>query len=149
MGISVSASTAVVFLGMFIAAGVLYPAVHNGGEQMLDAREASSDDSLAQTNTEIDLFRADYYPDNDTLFVNATNTGTTTLDLPEVNVLVDNDPQSDQSSYTSAIAGDTGTELWLPGEDAGFQIKGLTSAPDRIKLIVDYGVSEASSVVVK
>jgi flagellar protein FlaF len=151
MGFSVSASTAVVFLGMFIAAGVLYPAVSNGGELVMDARQQSVDSSLAQTNTEIDLFRAVYYTGNETLHVNATNTGTTTLDLTEVNVLVDNVPNSTDASYETAITGNTGTEVWLPGEDARFRSEfGDTSGdPDRVKLVVDHGVSEAIDVEVR
>lgn len=150
MGISVSASTAVVFLGLFVAAGVLYPAVSNGGELLMDAQRQSDDSSLAQTNTEIDLFRAVYFTSNETLHVNATNTGTTTLDLPEVNLLVDGVPNSTNTTYVSAVQGNTGTDLWLSGEQADFRVNYPESGePAQVKIVVDYGVSESISVEVR
>jgi flagellar protein FlaF len=151
MGISHSASAAVIFLGVFIAAGILYPAVANGSEQLADARESEHDRSLAQKNTEIDLFRAVYYTSNDTLHVNATNTGTTTLGLADVNLLVDNAPNSTRSSYVSRIGSDLTTEVWLPGEQADFRVEpgNPSEDPTRVQLVVDHGVSEAISVEVK
>jgi flagellar protein FlaF len=151
MGISHSASAAVIFLGVFMAAGVLLPAVSNGSELLADARETAADRALAEQNTDLDLFRAVYYTSNDTLHVNATNTGTTTLDLPEVNLVVDNAPNSTRSSYASAIAGDTATEVWLPGEDADFRVEpgNPSEDPTRVQLVVDHGVSDAITVEVR
>ncbi|MFB6242670.1 MAG: flagellin [Halobaculum sp.] len=148
MGISVSASTAVVFLGVFIAAGTLYPALANGTEQVTQAREDAADLSLAQKNTEINVTRTVYDNTTKVLEVNVTNTGTTTLDVPEVNLLVDGLPNTTRGSYEASVAGSTTTEVWLPGEqlnvtvDPGF----TTETPARVQVVVDYGVSGAKTV---
>ena len=152
MGISVSASTAVVFLGVFIAAGTLYPAVSNGAEQVTTAQQQQGDRILAQQNTEINVTDTTYNTTTGELRVNVTNTGTTALDVTETNVLVDGEPNSTENDFTTAIAGDTTTEVWLPGEtlnvsvDPGDSGGGTTELPDRIQVVVDYGVSDGRSV---
>lgn len=140
MGISHSASAAVIFLGVFVAAGSLYPAVANGTERVTDAQQAARDDALAEQNTEINVTRAVYDESEDVLEVNVTNTGTTTLDLEAVNLLADGES-----------TGPTGTidrverETWLPGETANFSVT-YSSRKDRVVVVVDYGVSGAKPV---
>jgi flagellar protein FlaF len=152
MGISVSASTAVVFLGVFIAAGTLYPAVSNGVEQVTTAQQQQGDRVLAQQNTDIDVTNATYNTTTGKLRVNVTNTGTTTLDVPETNVLVDGAPNSTENDFTTSIAGDTDTTVWLPGEtlnvsvDPGDAGTSGETPPARIQVVVEYGVSDGRTV---
>lgn len=151
MGISVSASTAVVFLGVFIAAGTLYPAVSNGVEQVTTAQQQQGDRILAQQNTAIDITDATYNITTGELQVNVTNDGTTTLDVTETNLLVDGVPNSTESQYETSIAGDTDTDVWLPGETLNVSISDtrgeiFNTSPDRVQVVVEYGVSDARSV---
>ena len=141
MGLSVSASSAVVFLGMFVAAGVLYPAVANGVERYSDAQSGELDRALAQSNTEVELVNATYDAGTDTLAVTANNTGTTTIDLNETNLLVD----GELASFTVSVNGSSTTGVWLPGETATYEVS-LSSEPGRVQLVVDYGVSVAREV---
>ncbi len=152
MGISVSASTAVVFLGVFIAAGTLYPAVSNGVEQVTTAQQQQGDRILAQQNTAINVTDATYNTTTGELRVNATNDGTTALDLTETNLLVDGAPNSTENDFTTSIAGDTGTTVWLPGEtlnvsvDPGNAGTSGETPPNRVQVVVEYGVSDARPV---
>lgn len=142
MGLSVSASSAVVFLGIFVAAGVLYPAVANGVERYTDARAGEVDRALAQSNTEVELVNATYDNSTNTLTVTANNTGATTIDLNETNLLVD----GALASYDVTVNGSSTTGLWLPGETATYTVD-LSSEPNRVQLVVDYGIRVAREVV--
>ncbi|WP_313692670.1 hypothetical protein [Halorarum halobium] len=143
MGLSVSASTAVVFLGLFIAAGTFYPAVANGAELVTDAQHAANDRALDQQNTDITVTNATYDDAADTLVVNATNDGSTALDVDEVDLLADNAYRSTNVS----VEGDDATGVWLPGETASFEAD-LTPAPNRTTVVVDHGVRVSTTVEV-
>jgi len=146
MGISVSASAGVVFLGVFLAVGIVYPAAANGFEQVSDARHDAADRALAQANTDVTVANATYNTTTGTLVVNATNDGTTTADVSDATLLVDNEiPAS--ADTTVAVEGDAGTDVWLPGETARFEVD-LASAPDRTQVVIDHGVRDASEVEV-
>lgn len=152
MGISVSASTAVVFLGVFIAAGTLYPAVSNGVEQVTTAQQQQGDRILAQQNTAVNVTDATYNTTTGELRVNVTNDGTTALDVTETNLLVDGAPNSTESDFVTSIAGDTSTTVWLPGEtlnvsvDPGPAGGGNAELPARVQIVVEYGVSDGLAV---
>ena len=143
MGLSVSASAGVVFLGAFLAVGIVYPAAANGFEQVTDARHEATDRALEQANTGVNVTNATYNSSSGTLVVNATNDGTTTLDVPDATLLADND----LADPTVTVEGDADTELWVPGETARFEVS-LAEAPDRVQLAVDHGVRDAATVEV-
>ena len=142
MGLSVSASTAVVFLGLFVAAGTFYPAVANGAERLADAQHDVNDRALDRQNTHITVTNAIYNSTTDTLVVNVTNDGSTALELDHVDLLADN-------AYLPAnasVEGDDATDLWLPGETASFEAD-LATTPNRTTVVVDHGVADGASVV--
>ncbi|MFC6786861.1 hypothetical protein ACFQFH_13530 [Halobaculum halobium] len=146
MGLSVSASAGVVFLGVFLAIGIVYPAAANGFEQVTDARHDATDRALEQANTGVDVTNATYDTTTETLVVNATNDGTTTVDVSDATLLVDNEiPASADTTVT--VAGDADTDVWLPGETARFEVD-LGSAPNRTQVVVDHGVRDATGVEV-
>lgn len=143
MGLSVSASAGVVFLGVFLAVGVAYPAVANGFEQVTDARHDAADRALDRANTAVVVHNATYYSGNSTLVVYATNDGTTTLDVSDTTLLADNNV----TDPTVTVAGNDTTDVWVPGETAQFEVS-LTPEPGRAQVVVDHGVRDASTVVV-
>lgn len=143
MGLSVSAATAVVFLGLFIAAGSFYPAVANGAELVSDAQQETNDRALDRQNTDITVTNATYDDGTDTLVLNVTNDGSTALDLDAVDVLADN-------TYLRAnatVEGDATTGVWLPGEWARFEAD-IAPGPDRATVVVDHGVRDGGPVEV-
>ncbi|WP_435063394.1 hypothetical protein [Halobaculum sp. EA56] len=143
MGLSVSASAGVVFLGVFLAVGIVYPAAANGFERVSDARHDAADRALEQANTGVNVTEATYNSTSDTLVVNATNDGTTTLDVGDATLFADND----LANATVTVEGDGSTDVWLPGETARFEVS-LSTAPDRVQVVVDHGVRDASAVEV-
>ncbi|ESP89524.1 fla cluster protein flaF [Candidatus Halobonum tyrrellensis] len=137
MGLSVSVSTAVVCLGLFVAAGVAYPAVANGAERVSEANDAAADRALDRQQTGVAAANATYHAGNDTLVVTARNDGSTTLDVTRTTLLADNE----YVPSTATVAGANDTALWLPGETARFE-SGLSTAPDRVTVVVDHGVRD-------
>jgi len=133
MGFSVSASTAIIFAGLFLAFGILFPAVSNGYEQIRDAQVERDDAQLDLRNTQIEID-----PDqtnSDQLIVN--NTGTTTLTVSEVDLLIDGEYQ-DRESLTTTVDGDDETDLWLPGQS--LNITDFDEG-DRAKVVTEHGIS--------
>ena len=144
MGFSVSASAGVVFLGVFLAVGIAYPAAANGFEQVTDARHDAADRALAQANTGVDVTNATYNTTTGTLVVNATNDGTTTVDVSDATLLVDNEIPA-PADTTVTVEGNADTDVWLPGERVRFEVD-LASAPNRTQVVVDHGVRDAVDV---
>lgn len=143
MGLSVSASTAVVFLGLFVAAGTFSPAIANSAELVTDAQQAANDRALDRQNTDINVTNATYDATNETLVVHATNDGSTALEIDAVDLLANN-------TYLTAnatVSGDAATGVWLPGETARFEAT-LATAPARATVVVDHGVRDWAGVEV-
>lgn len=144
MGLSVSASAGVVFLGVFLAVGIAYPAAANGFEQVTDARHDAADRALDRVNTGVAVTNATYVSGNTTVVVLAENAGTTTLGLNDTTLLVDNEVPA-TADVTASVEGDAATDLWLPGETARFEIV-VGSQPNRTQVVVDHGVRDAGEV---
>jgi flagellar protein FlaF len=128
---------------MFIAMGMLYPAVANGTERVTDARADSADTLLDQQNTAISLANVSYSSGTLTLAVN--NTGTTELTIGATDVLVNNNYTTPS---TTTVGGDTGTDLWLPGEQLTIEVDiSLTAdGTNRVVVVTNHGLSQAGVV---
>jgi flagellar protein FlaF len=144
MGFSVSGSAAIVFAGMFIAFGMLQPAVSNGLEEVSDARAESGDRLLDQQNTAIEIVNATYDgAGNVTVLVD--NTGTTAISVRDADFVLDN---SYESPASTRVDGNRETTAWLPGETlrANLTVGGDTPVGDRLVVAVDHGVSATTEV---
>jgi hypothetical protein len=91
--------------------------VSNGLEEVSDARSESSDRLLDQQNTDIRIVDATYHDQDTNVTISATNDGTTALSVTDTGFLLDNTYRTVGRSATQ-VEGDTGTDAWLPGEDA-------------------------------
>lgn len=143
MGISVSASTAIILAGAFIAFGALAPVVSNGFDRVSSASDAVHDRALERQNTGVELANATY--SNGTLTVEANNTGSTSLSVSETVLLADNEFVSLTGNDT-AVDGESATGLWLPGETLTITV--AVDQPIRIALTSEYGVQVSDDVVV-
>jgi len=131
MGFSVSVSTAIIFAGLFLAAGILYPAMDNGMERVLDAEDDRDQAQLDLRNTAINITDAENGE------ITVKNTGTTSLKISEVDVIVDGEYQDRAEPENS--------DLWLPGEEitigdgTGNDINVVSGS--RVKVITEHGIS--------
>jgi flagellar protein FlaF len=144
MGFSVSGATAVVFVGLLVSAGTLYPVVDRFAERRSDAVAARDERALTRQNTAVAVDNATYDPGAGELTVAVTNTGASALAVPAVDLLVDG-AYATPSSTT--VAGDAGTEVWLPGET--LTVRATTAdSPNRVKVVTGPGVAATAAVEV-
>ena len=139
MGFSVSASTAIIFAGLFLAVGILYPATSNGFEQVQDAQLDRDDAQVELRNTQIEIQRAS------TSEITVTNNGTTSLTVSELDLLVDGVYQ-ERTTYETTVDGDGETDLWLPGEELTLDNFDGFSVDERAKVVTEHGISVATEV---
>ncbi|WP_253738808.1 flagellin [Halohasta salina] len=134
MGFSVSASTAIIFAGLFLAAGTLYPAVSNAHERVTDAEIDRTDARLDMRNTEINITAVD----TGTPSIGVRNEGSTSLDADEIDLVVDGEYQP-RSDYDVSDGG-----VWFPGET--ITIDNFPTPTDSVKIVTDHGISESEVV---
>jgi flagellar protein FlaF len=135
MGFSVSASTAIVFAGLFLVAGIIYPAISNGYEQVLDADVDRDDAQLDMRNSEITIDTVNA----DSITVN--NTGSTSLTVSNVDLVIDGEYQQ-RGTYDTTVGTDSTTDLWLPGESLTLDnFDGTVEIDSRVKVVTDHGLS--------
>lgn len=152
MGFSISGSFAIVAFATFLAAGVLVPTAVNTVDDINRAQQTVDDNRLFQQNTEIEITRAEWTEHpvfDDRIIVEVENTGSTTLNINETDVLVDNTYFAREDFSSESVDGNEETELWRPGETYEFEIlRGLLDEipPQRVKIITEFGVSDSENV---
>ena len=136
MGFSVSASTAIIFAGVFLAIGVLYPAVSNGYERVTDAEIDRDDAHLDMRNTDINITNV---TDSQ---IKVRNEGSTSLDADKVDLVI-NGVYQPRDDFNPEVDGDTSTSLWLPGETLAIYENASVSwsSNDQLRLVTDHGIS--------
>ena len=134
MGFSVSASTAIIFAGLFLAVGTLYPAVSNAHERVTDAEIERTDARLDMRNTDINITVVD----TTTPSIGVRNEGSTSLNASEIDIIVDGEYQT-RGVYSPSEEG-----LWVPGETITFT--GSGTIDDRVKVVTDHGISDMEVV---
>lgn len=143
MGFSVSGSTAIIFLAMFISFGMIYSAAYNGFERINDARTDHSENVLDQQNTALNITTVNYSAGYLNITVN--NTGSTTLDVNDTDVLVDGVYPSSGAIVARDVNGVSDTELWLPGETLHYRIN-VSTGPTRVKVVTGPGLADTEAV---
>jgi len=144
MGFSVSGAAVIVFAGLFIAFSMFYGASWNSFERVDRATESQNDQRLAEDNTAVDIKLVEHRDGH--LIVLINNTGSTSLGVGSTDLLIDNQYESGWESGAT-VNGDAGTDLWLPGEQLNITVERST-APDRVKVVTEYGVEAIETEVV-
>jgi len=148
MGFSVSAATAVIFAGLFLALGIFYPAMVNSYERVQAADADQADRALEQANTDIQL---DDATGGGQLTATLTNTGSTSLTVSETDVLVDGSyiQRSELDTTVTNVDGtdDSATDLWLPGETLEITYNpGEPFNGNRVRVVTEHGVAVSGAI---
>ncbi|OYR48251.1 flagellin [Halorubrum sp. Ea8] len=155
MGVSVSASTAIIVAGLFFAFTAFYPVAANGFDRVTDAQQGIQERSLERQNTEFAVTNATYDDGAGELVVNATNDGSVGLVASDATLVVGNEyVDVGGPNATTTVDGDGDTELWLGGETLTVTVDTTTvdtaittgSDPTRVVLVVESGVRDAAEV---
>lgn len=146
MGFSTSGATAIVFVGMLVAAGIAYPVLQTAHDERLSAIDDRDDRTLDIRNSDITLEGTSY--DDPELTVNVTNTGSTTLSISETDLLVDG-VYVPTSEWNVSIDGTAAPdrELWQPGETLSITVE-PDESPERVKIVTEHGIAETAMVEV-
>ncbi len=144
MGFSTSGATMILFLGVLVSAGILVPAAEYAYEDVSDARDGRSERLLDRRNSAVSVSNVTYDSTNETLNVSVNNTGSVTLGVNETDLLVNG---TLRTNYGTTVAGTGDRALWLPGETLTFTVSGVSSQPDRVKVVSETGVATVSSNV--
>lgn len=143
MGFGVSGSTAIIFLGLFVATGTLFTTASTTFEQVDEAQDHRHEALLDRSNTEIVVTNALYNTTTGTVNLTVSNEGATTLSVNGTTVLVDNQYQSTASAL---VEGNAETDLWEPGEDLTLVIS--MAEPSRVKVVTERGVADTRDFTV-
>ncbi|MFT4931306.1 MAG: flagellar protein FlaF [Natronomonas sp.] len=144
MGFSVSGATAVIFVGLLISTATLYPAVDRYAERRSEAITARNDRLLTRQNTAIEMVNATYNASTNRLTVSVQNTGSSTLAVSEIDLLVDGEYVL-LSKADTTVGDDSATGLWAPGETLTITTTD-PSAPNRIKIVTGPGIAVTATV---
>jgi len=146
VGFSVSASAAIIFVGLLVSVGIVYPAVANGGERVEAARDAQFDDTRLLQNTAVNVTNATYDAGTDTLTVSVANAGTTALSVSDTDLVADNEYLYPWDGHD--VAGDSETDVWAPGETltVTYQYDSDRPAPSAVVVVADPGVADREVV---
>ncbi|WP_224333877.1 hypothetical protein [Haloprofundus halobius] len=144
MGFSTSAAATIIFIGVLLSFGFLYPVVEETAEAHTEAFDDRDDRSLAQRNTDISLENSTYNESAQTLSVNVTNTGTTTLRVDETDLLLDGVIETDSETTVDGVSD---RALWLPGETLTVVVDDVSEAPDRVHVVTGPGVRVSTTDV--
>ena len=153
MGVSVSASTAIIVAGLFFAFTTFYPVAANGIERVSDAQHGVNERALERQNTDFTVTNATYDTTTGNLTVNASNEGSIGLVADDATLVVGNEyvdvggPNAD-----TTVDGDADTALWLGDEtlsvtvDEGDLETDVVGGETRVVLVVESGVRDAATV---
>lgn len=151
MGVSVSASTAIIVAGLFFAFTAFYPVAANSFDRVTDAQHGIQERALERENTDFTATNATY--DGTTLTVNATNEGSVGLVVSDTTLVVDNE-YVDLAEYAAGttVDGDVDTDLWLGDEQLTVTVDetdlktDVVAGETRVTLVVESGVRDAATV---
>ncbi|TKX75424.1 flagellin [Halorubrum sp. GN11_10-6_MGM] len=152
MGVSVSASTAIIVAGLFFAFTTFYPVAANGLDRVSDAQHGVNERALERQNTDFSVTNATYDTATSTLTVNATNEGSIGLVAADATLVVGNEyVDVGGANASTTVDGDADTALWLGDETLTIEVaQGDTTTTigegTRVVLVVESGVRDAATV---
>jgi len=145
-GFSTSGATAIIFVGVLVAAGIAYPVFHSAQEERRTAIQDRDDRTLSMRNTAIAVDSWSYNESGDNDFtMSVNNTGSTTLGRRDGSAGQRRLP--DAGLVCHEHRGSAERELWQPGETLHVTVANRTPEPDRVKLVTEHGIAETVTEV--
>lgn len=123
MGLSVSAATAIIFIAVVLVFGALLGAWDKGQDYLLDSQREIESRHADLLNTRVSIANVDQGQNTITII----NDGSVTLDVTDVDLLIDGVLSNDKISDWT-VGGVSNTFIWMPTEELvltlSFDIKG-------------------------
>ncbi|MFP3871892.1 MAG: hypothetical protein ACOC55_03275 [Candidatus Natronoplasma sp.] len=139
MGLSVSASAAIVLVGVVLIFGTLYPAIERAQEIEEEARNDWLEWKDQKQRAEMTISDVNYLGAENILNISLNNTGDTVLDINELEVLLDGVYCTDK--VTSKIIDDQieNTDLWNPGQKLVLSLEDVEEETNRVLVVSEFG----------
>lgn len=128
-----SIGTLIIFIGIVLAIGLLFPAVSSFTESVSDSIDSQIDTNREIKNTQIGINATS---ESNDIIIDVNNTGTTSIFIEDVTVLLDGEV-SEPDSFN--IDG-SNRDILYSGETLVLEYNSRTAT--RVKVIVQKGVSE-------
>ncbi|MDY7083375.1 MAG: fla cluster protein FlaF [Halobacteria archaeon] len=138
MGFSVSASTIIIFIGVLVAASLVYNAWTFTQDEIAQAREDAEAKDLAKEHTNINITDTSYDTGTNVYTVNVSNTGDIGVKVNKTTILTDG---VIQENATKKVVGSPSSHLWLPGDKLKIEVSTF-SKPNRTKVVTDNGICD-------
>jgi archaellum component FlaF (FlaF/FlaG flagellin family) len=140
MGLSVAASSAILFVGFILVATVLFAALNVTLMEIEDRYQEAQELQSQRFRTAI---KVDNATNNTTsVFINITNTGAITLKISEIQLLVNGTLVPAQNVTNHSIDGNNVTDLWAPEETLYLELDYLATGSERIKVVTGNGIAD-------
>jgi len=134
MGFSVSASIAIFLFGFLVMGSILYSSGNNSARLVDDGQNEQHKRMVDELQTAINITSTDYNLTLQKLTVNVENKGGIVLDSSKINLLIDGNISSSVSFNP--------TKVWIPENELIITATGVSSSPDRVKIVTENGVSD-------
>ncbi len=136
MGFSQTAVFVIVFSTGLLMAGVMLRGTLHAQQEITDGWREAEERTERQRNAALAI--TDVRKTGPTLIIEATNTGSITLDLGRADVLIDGSWATSQ--ITSIEVEGSASNVWPPASDAEVRLTpGVGPPPDDVALIADTG----------
>jgi archaellum component FlaF (FlaF/FlaG flagellin family) len=138
LGLSVSASFAILAVAFFMGAAPLIEAAFYASSTLMDSANAVAEWKMGWARTKIALDNATY--DGTLTLVNLTNTGSTVLTVDGVSVLI-NGTYVDHNVTNATVEGKQ-TNIWSPNEKLRLELNITAATDERVLVVTGNGVSQ-------
>lgn len=144
MGFSTSGATVILFIGLLVSVGIVYPPVERSFEAVTGALDDRDDRMLQLRNSDVAVTNVTYDSTTDALNVTVDNTGTVSLAVEETDLLVNG---TLVTTYTTTVGGTENRSLWGAGETLKFRVSGVTNEPARVTVVTELGLRRVATDV--
>ena len=136
MGMSVAASSAIIFTGFLLASTALIVAIDS---TVMDIQQELSQSLDRQGDTAQTSLKIDNATKNLTkIFINVTNTGSSQLKVSGIQVLVNGTLRTGKI-VKHIVAGSTTTDIWAPAETLYIELNTKGISGQRVSVITGNG----------
>lgn len=140
-GISTIIGTGITLIVLLMAASIFLTSFRGYRQETQKAEEINNERIANTIHTDLDVENAIYYSSGENLVIEATNSGSTVLEVPKLLVLLDGERVT-KEEIGRVLVDNVQTDIWVPEEKLEIEIENVTTEPQRIKLVTKYGVSD-------
>lgn len=137
MGFSVSGSTLIILIGLFLSASVLLPVITDSVTEVTTSSKDQQDRLISVKNTNVDYVSSSFNASTDTFAVEYVNSGSEEIALEEIDFLFDGEYTTPTSVV---ISGSSNREVVISGESVVVEFS-TPSKPTRLKAVLPTGQS--------